>query len=114
MIEGGSTGGNVAAYAEAAQWVLAHDDVSRQPDAFRLARRCCGLGFRVMSGEPALIGDWVLYDATRSEAQQQRDVARCVAEWALRERGLVVTVAGLEHIVDALLAHRSRALAVVR
>jgi hypothetical protein len=91
----------------AATWLRAHDDPSQQPDAFRLAW-CCGLTFRVTAGEPYLRGDWAYYDATRAESDQQRDVARCVAEWLLRERDVTVTDFAVQYVAGELLRPRPR------
>jgi hypothetical protein len=97
----------------AARWLREHDDPREQPDAFRFAW-CCGFTFRVVAGEPYLRGDWVHYDATRSLADQQYDVARCVAEWLLRERDILVTDFAVQHVARELLRPRPRLIRDVR
>jgi len=93
---------------ELASELLASDDASAQPDAFRFAW-ICDLSLRVEDGDPRLVGSWICYDATRSERQQQHDVAACVAEWMLRSRCVPVTAFAVEYLVGQMLATRSRA-----
>lgn len=106
VIEGcGITG--VADLHRCAAALLERDDPGLLPDAFRFAW-ICDLSLQVRPGEPRLCGDWIYYDASRSWVDQQRDVARCVAEWALGHFDVPVTAFGVHHVANALLAPRSR------
>lgn len=105
VVEGGDAIG-LAGLSGIAAELLACDDPAQQPDAFRFAW-ICDLSFRHTDGDPLLAGDWICYDGTRCERQQQHDVAACVAEWLLRNRDLPVSPFAIQYLVGQMLASRS-------